>query len=601
MNDDVTPPPFPITDTLDDDLPNGFFRQNGGIWFQQPPPPLPKPKKSGTQKEQEDSEPPKPIWVCGDLEIEAETADETSNNHGLLLSWIDPASVAHTWAMPKRLVHGDSALIAAALEDGGLPCAWSGRGHGLLKRLLGTARSKRRVRCVDRSGWQGTAFVLPDRRTFGNADVVMQTEYTTSMGAFVARGTLDDWRDNVARYAVGNDLLVLHVSASFAPPLLDILGEPSGGMHVVGPSQSGKTTLLRAAASVFGPGDTSGQIRTWRATTNGLEAVAAETCDLPLFLDETGQATGKEIGETIYLLANQSGKARANRAGGAQRAKNWRMLFLSTGEVSPADKMAEAGLRSMAGQDVRLVVLAADGGREMGVWQELNGMPSAAALSDYLRQASRRYCGVAGPVFLEKLTTDRANDAAKLTDILRSLRSKFLEACLPPDADGQVRSVCSRFALIAAAGELAQAYGILPWPDGEAIRAAGTCFARWLQARGGAEAGEDMKAVEAVRLFIGQHGSGRFEDADRVVINRAGWRRKNADGEWEYCVLPAIWRNEVCRGLDPGRAARVLAAKGLLLGATDKQPAASVRIPGQDSRLRLYRVSGSILSEGASD
>jgi uncharacterized protein (DUF927 family) len=588
---------FQTTGTLNADLPKGYNRAKGGIWFQ------PEPKSDGTT--------PDPIWVCANLEIEAETNDDAHHAHGLLLRWTDRAGHLHVWAMPRRMVHADGNVIAAELEDAGLHCGTSRAAHERLKDMLGAVRVKRRVRCVDHAGWHGTAYILPDARVFGAAAITMQTEHVITSSAFASRGTLDEWRDKIARYAVGNDLLVLHISGAFASPLLDIVGDPSGGLHLAGISQSGKTTLLCSAASVWGPGDSSGQIRSWRATANGLEGVAAETCDLPLFLDELGQASAKEVGDVIYMLANQAGKARANRAGGARRHKTWRVLFFSTGEISPAAKMADAGLRSQAGQDVRLITLSADAGAGLGVWNVLHGMPSSAALSDHLRDASRVYCGTAGVAFLDMLVRDRDADAVFLAATLTQWRDGFLKTHLPANADGQVRSVANRFALIGAAGELARAYDIVPWPKGEAIRAAGKCFQSWLHGRGGFGAAEDLRAVETVRAFIALHGNSRFEavtknsagadeiDERRTVTNRAGWRRKDAQDQWEYCILPAIWRAEVCRGLDPNRVARVLADKGLLAGATAKHPAASVLIPGQDSRLRLYRVPASILGEDA--
>ena len=139
-----------------------------------------------------------------------------------------------------------------------------------------------------------------------------------------------------------------------------------------------------------------------------------------------------------------------------------------------------------------------------------------------------------------------------------------------------------------------------------ALRAAGTCFKRWLSARGGAGAAEDMQAVERVRAFIAAHGSSRFETLralaesneeapeDRIVINRAGWKRLK-DGMWEYLIPPNTWR-EVCAGLDPSRAAAVLTKRGFLLGTTERHKADTIRIVGHP-RMRLYRVSAAILGD----
>ncbi len=91
----------------------------------------------------------------------------------------------------------------------------------------------------------------------------------------------------------------------------------------------------------------------WRGTANGLEGTAAETADTLLILDEMGQADAREVGDVVYMLANEAGKQRASRTGAARRRQSWRTLFLSTGEITLAQKMGEAGKRATAGLDVR--------------------------------------------------------------------------------------------------------------------------------------------------------------------------------------------------------------------------------------------------------
>src|SRR5262249_37334971 len=332
-----------------------------------------------------------------------------------------------------------------------------------------------------------------------------------------------------------------------------------------------------------------------------LEAVAAERCDGFLPLDELSQANAREAGETVYMLANGTGKTRASRAGGARQRRNWRIFFLSTGEISLHTKLSEAGLRTRAGQDVRLIELPADAGAGLGVFQELHGFPSSVALANHLRAAASTYCGTAGPAYLDQLARERATNPEALAETLRALRQRFLDAHVPSDADGQVQSVPGRFALIAAGGELAIAYDVLPWPRGEALRAAGACFKRWLDARGGTGAGEDMRAREQVHAFIAAHGAARFEDVridapiDQRIINRAGFKRRE-DGEWEYLILPTVWRNEVCVGLDATKAAEALARYGLLVPGKNGRWT-NTRRCGTHGSPRGYCIRGRILGD----
>jgi uncharacterized protein (DUF927 family) len=243
------------------------------------------------------------------------------------------------------------------------------------------------------------------------------------------------------------------------------------------------------------------------------------------------------------------------------------------------------------------------------VFQNLHGRPSPAIFSEELRDAARAYHGTAARAFLARLARDRADDPAELRADLDAIRDRFLTEFVPAGAAAQVRSVAARFAMIGAAGELARDYRVLPWPEGEAFRAAGACFEAWLAERGGAGAAEDAASLAQVRKFIESHGESRFTPLLKPnglgvveppelthTLNRAGWRRRVDVGDdgWEFLILPETWKTEVCKGLNARRTADLLAARGLLLGATGRHRSATVTIPTEGKR-RVYRVSGAIL------
>jgi putative DNA primase/helicase len=124
---------------------------------------------------------------------------------------------------------------------------------------------------------------------------------------------------------------------------------------------------------------------------------------------------------------------------------------------------------------------------------------------------------------------------------------------VPPGADGQVKRAAGRFALVAAAGELAIQAGVIPWEPGEACRAATACFNAWLEARGGSGPGEIRDGIDQVRLFLEKHGASRFQDwegGSEPVYHRASFVRTDQRGEKSYYVLPAVWKSEVCQGRD---------------------------------------------------
>ena len=226
-----------------------------------------------------------------------------------------------------------------------------------------------------------------------------------------------------------------------------------------------------------------------------------------------------------------------------------------------ADKLNECGLRSRAGQEVRLAGVPV----HKEDTADLHGMRDAAALSDRLKAIAAVHYGHAGRTFLDCLTRDMEASRREALALVERWTASLLAAC--PDAGGQVKRVARRFALGAAAGILARdRAGVLPkhMDVGMAVNA---CFTAWLEERGGAGASEDAAILAQVRLFIEQHGASRFQDLDTEqaygVINRVGFRR-NADGMTEYIMLSEVFRSEVVKGFSHRRAAAVLRAAGWL-------------------------------------
>ena len=150
--------------------------------------------------------------------------------------------------------------------------------------------------------------------------------------------------------------------------------------------------------------------------------------------------------------------------------------------------------------------------------------------------------------------------------------------------------------------------GVLPWERGAAVNAAAACFRAWLNQRGGVEAAEVTAGIAEVRRFLELHGESRFaswgtvgEDGDRPTINRAGFRKSDGEGGFEYYVLPEVWRTDVCAGFDANAVARALAERGMLKTPPDKNRLQhSARPPGFAKPIRCY-VLTTELFEGDDD
>jgi len=546
--------------------------------------------------------------VCSELRVMAVTRDFETRNWGRHLAVKTREGTINTWTLPMQMLNGNGNEFRGMLLYLGLEIEPNAFARQALTEYINNAQPDESLRCVDRIGWHDQVFVLPDDVIFGNAAGQRILLQTTAGGnhAFKTCGTLQGWQENIARYCAGNSRLAFALSAAFATPLLKLVGLEGGGFHFRGESSRGKTTALHVAGSVWGGGDMGGYIKTWRGTGNGMEALALGHCDALLCLDEMSLIDAREAGEAAEMLSNGTGKARARQDGLSVPQARWRILFLSTGEVGLADKMAEVGRKARAGQEVRLADIPADAGRGLGIFECLHEFNDAAALADHLRLAAGQHYGHAIRSFLEIICQ---SDLQELAESIRARREAFTAQVCPSTADGQVKRAARRFGLVAAAGDLAASLEILPWPDGEAVLAAQSCFDAWLENRGGVGSHEVRAIISQVKYFMEQHGESRFTpwDAEKGArtLNRAGFKKaidadvlgKEGHDGWEYYVLAETFGKELCVGFDKKLVIRVLREHGYIIPGSDGKTMSTHKPPALGKAIKLYRFSPSILAD----
>lgn len=587
-----------------------FHVDDGGVWFH------------GFSQQ---GDPLPAQWICSELHITAMARDEKSGEWGYLLEFQDADGKAKRWAMPASMLAGDGTAYRAILLGMGLQIGAGVTAKNQLTVYIQTQKTDVRVTCTDRVGWHDAVYVLPDR-SIGEGEGKEQVLFQAAGGAvskFKQRGTPEQWRDEVAALCRGNSRMQFCISVAFSGPLLLPAGMDSGGFHIWGDSSSGKSTAFRVAGSVYGGKDYA---HTWRTTDNSLETVAAQHSDALLLLDEIAQVDPKVVGEAVYMLGNGQGKGRSTQTATARKVATWRLPFLSNGEVSLATHIEQAGKGTKAGHDVRMAHIPADAGKGLGVYDTLNDFASGAALSDHLSSMAGQYYGTAGIAFIEYV----AQYMATISDGLRGRVNALAREMCPSDSHGQVSRVAARFALVGEAGELATHAGLTGWDKGEATAAARTCFAAWLEGRGGAGNVEHVSILQQVSGWFQSNGEARFvwwhratDDHKPNTINRAGFKRllagdgtainsnaehyttygdkvhpKDAEeSEQEYFVMPEVFKSEICKGFNPKTVTSLLIERGLLVteGEGDKAKATrKERLPGLGN-VRCYRFKPGIV------
>lgn len=278
--------------------------------------------------------------------------------------------------------------------------------------------------------------------------------------------------------------------------------------------------------------------------------------------------------------------------GTAREASTWALPFLSSGEKSLAERLAETGKARMGGQSVRLIEVAADG-RRYRAFDDLHGATDGATFARALKDESARFHGTAGVAFLERLVADRETAVARVKEVAEEFRSDVMRG-LPKTVEGPILRVLERLGFIAAAGELATEWGITGWASGEALNALTQVFEGWLDALG-----DDPTEIAQLHVArIRKHLAGVADLVDLrahpvpVPATAVAWH----DGVKLYIPAPT-W--QIIHGIgEEDLAARVLKAAGLLLAGDGRNlmQKAPRSVPG---RPRVYALRMDVLAKAS--
>ena len=563
-----------------------------------------------------------PMRICSRLDVTAKTRFGDAGGWGYLLNFADDEGRSKEYALPRDALQDEGAAYRQRLAYMGLDIETSRGAREKLAQYIRSRQVETYARAVDRAGWHGRVFVLPSR-VIGEAGerFIIQTEGAAHEHPFASRGNVTQWRDNIGRVCVGNSRMAFAVACAFASVLVRLAEIQTGGFHLKGPSSRGKTSALWAAGSVFG---SHAMRHLWDSTKVGGEVLAAMASDSLLILDELKQSDARAVGDMVYMLGNGTGRNRGNAAMKLRAVLTWCLLFLSGGELTLEQHMASAGLKPAEGQDVRMPWIPAEpDGIEGSIFETNHEFADGRALSEHIERATARCHGAVGLEFIEWV-------AARFDELRRRIGAftpAFLASNVPPESDGQVQRVATRFALVAMGGELATEAGLTGWPEGEATRAVIACFKSWLANRpGGTGSGERARMLAQVRRWLQLNGVGRFTYWHRALDDRApdkgvraGYRRlvtsdgkpinKNSDhmrefGETmtpadaeetsvEYFVFADVFEAEVCEGVDKRAMLHLLKDAGHLVLDKGRPYDCKPRLPGM-GHTKCFRIKASI-------
>ena len=451
-----------------------------------------------------------------------------------------------------------------------------------LVQLLRNRNSLKRYTEVSQSGWiNDTDYICPSFCVSNSKNLYIFNE--NKEFGYEKKGTLEEWKSQIAEPCKNNSLLTFVLCASFAPVLLKYFPEINTTIfHLVGKSSIGKTTALKVAASVWGY--PKKYIKQWRATGNAQESLAEGYNDGLLILDEIGQAEDDEIQNTVYMLGNEKGKARSKVDASLRKTKSWRLLSLSSGEIGISEKIESAGNRVHGGVLVRCIDIEAQSSQEMGIFEDLRNFSSGNEFSTVIAERASKYYGVAAEYFVNGL---RDFDEHTIRNIFDNSIKQLKESLnLQDTKEGAILRVLNTFALVNMAGILAcdDNIGVLPHDfndiDKDICNVLQRCLPNiYSQENEESEMLEDFKdwlkrnemyfiSAELVNDTSSEKIRKIGTQQEEVRTQIFGYRIKDAD---VYYILPSIFKKEFCKGRGEKTIKRILLKRNMLRELPEKE------------------------------
>lgn len=409
------------------------------------------------------------------------------------------------------------------------------------------------------------------------------------------KGDAKDWL-KLTRQLGDDNLVVTMVSAGFAAPLLKPFERDATVLTVEGPSGTGKTTVLKLVGGCYGP---PGDMVTWNATDNGIEAATRHYQHRPCIVDEIGQGSGKGFDKAAYALTNASGKLRADTSGNLQESSRNYAMVMSAGEVSAITRMRKAGLTVHDGQKARLPSLKVNG--KHGLWDNVRGFGSGAAKSKAITSLLNDCHGHAGAALCAHLVQQLPSLHADYAKIAPELRDHLANGLTFDDKDGVFDRMRENFVLFAFAGLMAVDAQAVGWSKQQVMDAVAHSFAQWYADHLQSQPITDHAVMNHLRLFFQSQRGDKFKPFEQFTEGHKGMvagyeHTGRTKSEPLFLVFPSYFENVVCKGLDLQTVLSVLRGQDLLVSGSRNVPTKQFHAPGsENSNVSFYTIKQAIL------
>lgn len=207
------------------------------------------------------------------------------------------------------------------------------------------------IRSTSKLGWQEnkTAEFFPYSNEGTDDQLVFdgENEFADQYDAITPTGDGEKWLDAVRTVRKSGRIEPLFMmAASFASPLLKIIGVQSFCVNLWGNTEGGKTVTSLLAASIWADPAPGRFMTDFNGTDVSFEVRQNFLNSLPLILDDSATVKNRsffDMSDFVYKRCKEKGKGRSDKNLGTRDSYSWRQIIIMNGEQPAVSEDMQGG------------------------------------------------------------------------------------------------------------------------------------------------------------------------------------------------------------------------------------------------------------------
>ena len=196
---------------------------------------------------------------------------------------------------------------------------------------------------IGRLGWIDGDFIPYNNSVKYDGDADFKSVYDNVREC----GQYEAWLDHVKELRKDINIRLV-LAASFASPLIEVVGALPFILHLWGTTGFGKTVSLMVASSIWGNPEMGCLTRTMNMTANAMARTSCFLYNIPFCADELQQIKTNwgTYDSLVMYLTEGIDRGRAKARGGVEQTRTWRNSFIFTGEEPVTKGVSGGGVKN---------------------------------------------------------------------------------------------------------------------------------------------------------------------------------------------------------------------------------------------------------------